>query len=123
MSRLAENHLRSDLDSEQTWFKYLSVRNPSRADKDRYVRINPETEGTVPKLDEKGQIRVLQEATRRLMTSNTQVKQAARRLISACFYFDVFGDVRENTARDLFEVQGKPLQSGEDVLDCRAVTE
>ncbi|EMC99209.1 hypothetical protein BAUCODRAFT_146182 [Baudoinia panamericana UAMH 10762] len=114
LQKMATDHLHTSLDSERAWNMWLNARDPTGADKARYVRLNPKLEDHPPKLDEVSELRHLQELTWRCIKDDRQYGLLALRLVATCFYFDVSGDVREDYVKDVFEVSG--------YLQCRLRT-
>lgn len=103
---MAQDHVHASFNSEQTWRDYVNVRAPTKENKARYVRINPLIQEDVPKLDAKESMRRLQETTHYLIDADPQIANLAKRLVAACFYFDTYGDVKQNVNFDFFEVAG-----------------
>ncbi|OQO14747.1 hypothetical protein B0A48_00129 [Cryoendolithus antarcticus] len=106
LTKLANDHLHTSLDSEKTWNEFLNIRAPRGKEKDRYIRINPEIDEHPPKLDDVGQMKKLQERTRLLVADDPRIKALAKRLVATSFYLDIVGDVREDVKGDLYEVTG-----------------
>lgn len=87
--KIAKDHIGSSLDCEQTWGDFIG-----RVDKDhcsRFIRINPELDMNVPKLDDVKNLRMLRDTVHMQMSQNDKIEQMANRLISLCFYFESTG--------------------------------
>ena len=107
LQKMAQNHLHTSLDSEKTWRDFLSTRGLNPANRNRYVRINPQIPDHPPKLDEVDQVRMLRETTQHLVGGDPKIKTLAHRLVATSFYFDTLGDVREDPKnQEMFEVVG-----------------
>ena len=86
--RIAVDHIASSLDSEKTWHSYMSVLQPLRADRARYVRINPQLSEDPPRLDEVGRLAYIQEKVRTMLLSDNKIQRVALQLIASSFYFE-----------------------------------
>lgn len=86
LAKLATDCIASSLDSQRIWDNFYNGK--SSLDTGRYIRLNPQLPGDPPKLDDVAQMATLQGQVRFLMTSNTQVKALAARLVAALFYWD-----------------------------------
>lgn len=111
LAKMAHDHMHTSLDSQRTWEEFISIRGPAGQDKARYIRLNPELEVQPPKMDEVDQLESLEEIARFRMGGDYKLQTLARQLIATSFYFETVGDVRENSAGKLFEVDGQYSQN------------
>lgn len=107
LKKMARDHLHKALDSEETWNDYISVKNPSRENRGRSCRINPQVATAPPKLDEVDRLDSLQDTARRLMQGDPMVASLARRLVATCFYFEPTSEITENEVNDTVEMSGE----------------
>lgn len=106
LAKMASDHLHTSLDSQRTWEEFLSLRGPSRQDRARYHRLNPELNVQPPKLDEVDQLEYLEEVTRFHMGGDHKLQTLARQLVATSFYFEATADTRDDANDNTFEVDG-----------------
>ena len=100
------------LDSESIWkeFRKDIITNSSRAEAQRYIRINPKVKSRTPKMDEKRDMARLYDEVKAYMVKTSvrnRIRAIAYRLVASSFYFERSGPPRE--ADDHVTVQGESL--------------
>ena len=98
--KIAKNHLASVHDCEKTWNDFLA--NVDANHLSRFVRLNPQLNMQIPKLDDVDSLRTLRQAVHDRMTQHLKIKQVANRLISSCFYFESTATPSDYPAPSIF---------------------
>jgi hypothetical protein len=98
MNNLASHHIHSSLDARKTWREFIRVRNPKGDNKQRYVRLDPEFEEPLPKLDHIRALLELKASTISSMKGSEQIKAVAQRIAATLFYFEVASGVNDSIA-------------------------
>ena len=89
------------LDTELIWHEFLNDLGNSQegyAQRQRYIRLNPQVASRVPKMDEKHGIEQLYENVRSTLQSSgmrNKLRRIANRLVASSFYFERAGLPRE----------------------------
>ena len=86
--KIAVDHIQASLDSEKAWETYMSVLQPPREYRSRFVRINPPLDEDPPPLDDVGRMQYIQELVREQIRNDKQIQQVALQLVASCFYFE-----------------------------------
>ena len=101
-----KKRIEDSLDAELAWNEFH--KDLPHAIADRYIRVNPKTQGRAPKMDDKAQVEALHEEIRNhlhMHSLHTEIVHIARRLVASSFYFDKPGQTKH--AEDHMKVQGK----------------
>ena len=93
--KIAVDHIQASLDSEKAWDTYMSVLQPPREYRSRFVRINPPLNEDPPRSDDVGQMQYIQELIREQIRDNKQIERVALQLVASCFYFERSAAVEE----------------------------
>lgn len=95
MIKIAKNHLAMALNCENIWDTFIHDKAKSRDQSglQRFQRINPMLEGSVPKLDDVTQMIPIQSKVRETYgpggEQSTRVREIALQLVATSFYFDL----------------------------------
>ena len=84
----------SILNAETAWSEFCAdilESSSEDANKQRYIRINPDLGDNVPRLDEKKRLHKLQEDTKKILQSTVmkaEIERIAHRLVAGMFYYE-----------------------------------
>ena len=93
--KIAVDHMQASLDSEKAWDTYMSVLQPPREYRSRFIRINPQLDEDPPRSDDVGQMQYIQELIRERIRDDKQIQRVALQLVASCFYFEISAAVEE----------------------------
>lgn len=103
--KIAVDHIQASLDSEKAWETYLSVLQPPRDYRHRYVRINPPLNEDPPALDDVDRMQYIQGIVRDQINGDDRIQKVALQLIATCFYFEKSAAV-EHLSDNTYQCKG-----------------
>ena len=106
--KIAIDHIQASLDSEKAWETYMSVLQPPRHYRRRYVRINPALNENPPSLDDVDRMQYIKELVRGQIMRDDRIQEVALQLVATCFYFEKYTTV-EVLSDNTYQCKGPEL--------------